>query len=255
MYLLWIMRTRRWPSALCSVSCVSGLLSANIRIHKEGDHELGSHDAPDNGFAPDNGAIGEAGNQQGHEEGFADELDDAGDHGQDFFADALQGHFGLVQQTQYKVEGANDPQVAGGVPDNGGIDPYYTIPVKKVNAENMLDELASTVYTFYLSMGATWRYDEDFTKAVETYDVQPLPDNLKQQLQYMLDNIGGASLPEASVYVPLVWHMEAYAFELETMDEAYENACADLEKHMQYIMAGDSEMDFSFNGYTRSFLK
>ena len=134
-------------------------------------------------------------------------------------------------------------------------DPYYTIPVKKVNAENMLDELASTVYTFYLSMGATWRYDEDFTKAVETYDVQPLPDNLKQQLQYMLDNIGGASLPEASVYVPLVWHMEAYAFELETMDEAYENACADLEKHMQYIMAGDSEMDFSFNGYTRSFLK
>ena len=90
---------------------------------------------------------------------------------------------------------------------------------------------------------------------METYDVQPLPDNLKQQLQYMLDNIGGASLPEASVYVPLVWHMEAYAFELETMDEAYENACADLEKHMQYIMAGDSEMDFSFNGYTRSFLK
>ena len=134
-------------------------------------------------------------------------------------------------------------------------DPYYVIPMKKMNAEKMLEELEKTVYTLHLSRGNSWDYNEDFTNTLETYDVQPLPDNLKQQLQHMLDNIGGASLPEASVYVPLVWHMEAYAFELETMDEAYENACADLEKHMEYIMAGDSEMDFSSMGYKASFLK
>ena len=134
-------------------------------------------------------------------------------------------------------------------------DPYYVIPVKKANAETALEKLSSTVYTFHIWLGATWEEEQDFTKARDTYDVQPLPDNLKQQLQHMLDNIGGASLPEASVYVPLVWHMEAYAFELETMDEAYENACADLEKHMEYIMAGDSEMDFGSMGYKASFLK
>ena len=134
-------------------------------------------------------------------------------------------------------------------------DPYYVIPVKKVNTQAMLDKLSDTTYTLHLWLGAGWDYDVDFSKNLETYTLQPLGEDLRHQLQHMLNNIGGASLPEASVYVPLVWHMEAYAFELETMDEAYENACADLEKHMKYIMAGDSEMDFSFNGYTRSFLK
>ena len=71
----------------------------------------------------------------------------------------------------------------------------------------------------------------------------------------MLNNIGGAVLPQASVYVPLLWHMEAYAFELETMDEAYENACANLEEHLQYIMAGDSDRNFNYAGYENFLLR
>ena len=52
-----------------------------------------------------------------------------------------------------------------------------------------------------------------------------------------------------------VWHMEAYMFGLETMDEAYENACADLEEHMEYIMAGDSPMLFYDGGYDNFLLR
>ena len=97
------------------------MLIANIWIHKEGNQQLGGHDAPDDGFAPDNGVVAENGDQQSYEEGFADELDDAGNHGQYFLTDALQGHFGLVQQTQHEVEGANHAQIAGGVADNGRV--------------------------------------------------------------------------------------------------------------------------------------
>ncbi len=129
-------------------------------------------------------------------------------------------------------------------------DPYYVIPLKKKNAEKMLDTLSSSVYTLYLRLGAAWDYEVDFTEEVETYDVQPLTQEYKEQLQYMLDHIGGATLPEGSVYEPLIWHIEAYVFELETMDEAYENACEDLEKHLEYIMAGDSAMEFKTEGYT-----
>ena len=133
-------------------------------------------------------------------------------------------------------------------------DPYYAIPVEKENAEKMLDTLSESVYTLHLWLGAAWDYDVDFSKEIETYDVQPLPEDLKQQLQYMLDNIGGATLPQASVYIPLVFHMEAYALGLEKLEEAYENTCADLEKHLEYIKAGDSRMDFALEGYTLSSL-
>lgn len=128
-------------------------------------------------------------------------------------------------------------------------DPYYVIPMKKENAEKMLDTLSSSVYTLYLRLGAAWNYEIDFNAEIETYDVQPLTPECKEQLQYMLDHIGGAVLPEGSVYGPLIWHIEAYVCELETMDEAYANACEDLEKHLDYIMAGDSAMEFKEDGY------
>ena len=134
-------------------------------------------------------------------------------------------------------------------------DPYYVIPVNKINAETTLEKLSTTTQTLHLSLGGVWDYDTDFSLTKSTYDVQPLSENLKKQLQHMLNNIGGAVLPQASVYVPLLWHMEAYAFELETMDEAYENACADLEEHLQYIMAGDSDRNFNYAGYENFLLR
>ena len=123
-------------------------------------------------------------------------------------------------------------------------DPYYAIPVQKEKAESVLDQLTSSVYTLYLGLEVYWEEDADFSQEVDTYDLQPLPENLQQQLQYMFDNIGGAALPQPSIYGPIVRHLEAYAFELESLDEAYENACKDLEEHLEYITAGDSMLPF-----------
>ncbi len=134
-------------------------------------------------------------------------------------------------------------------------DPYYVIPVKKANAEAMLDQLGSTTYTLHLGLGSVWQENQDFSLDTDPFELQPLPENLKQQLQHMLDNIGSAVLPQQSIYVPLLWHMEVYMFGLETMDEAYENACADLEEHLEYIMAGDSPMLFYDGGYDNFLLR
>ena len=131
-------------------------------------------------------------------------------------------------------------------------DPYYVIPVKKTNAEAVLEELGSTVYTIPLWLGASWHYDEDFSDPAEVYDIQPLPENVIEQLQYMLDHIGGAVLPQASAYNPILWHMEAYAFDIETLDQAYEGACEDMEEYAKYIMAGDSQMSFKGDSYPYS---
>ena len=126
--------------------------------------------------------------------------------------------------------------------------PNYVIPVKKANAESMLNQLSSTTYTLHLDVGAAWGENQDFSLDKNPYVVQPLNEDLKQQLQTMLDHIGGAILPQTSVYIPLLWHMEAYAFELESMDEAYENCCTDLKLHLQYIMAGNSDRNLDYDG-------
>ncbi len=133
--------------------------------------------------------------------------------------------------------------------------PYYVIPVKKANAEVMIDQLSNTTYTLHLGLSAGWEENQDFTTDTDPYTIQPLPENMTQQLQHMLDNIGGSVLPQASIYVPLLWHMEAYTFELETMDEAYENACADLEEHLEYIMAGNSGRTLYEGGYDNFLLR
>ena len=134
-------------------------------------------------------------------------------------------------------------------------DPYYAISVKKANTETMLDRLSSTTYTIHLDLATVWEENQDFSIDKNPYTIQPLPEELKQQLQHMLDNIGDAILPQTSIYVPLLWHMEAYAFELETMDEAYENACADLEEHLEYIMSGDADRYFYEGGYDNFLLR
>ena len=134
-------------------------------------------------------------------------------------------------------------------------DPYYAISVKKANTETMLDRLSSTTYTIHLDLATVWEENQDFSIDKNPYTIQPLPEELKQQLQHMLDNIGDAILPQTSIYVPLLWHMEAYAFELETMDEAYENACTDLEEHLKYIMSGDAGRYFHNGGYDNFLLR
>ena len=169
----------------------------------------------------------------------------------DQYAAQVQEHGGILADTEYPY---HCYQLLKFLMDQE-YDPYYVIPVKKANAEAMLDQLNSTTYTLHLSFGATWGEDPDFSLDIDPFELQPLPENLKQQLQHMLDNIGSAVLPQQSIYVPLLWHMEAYMFGLETMDEAYENACADLEEHLEYIMAGDSPMLFYDGGYENFLLR
>ena len=121
-------------------------------------------------------------------------------------------------------------------------DPYYTIPVKKENAEKMLDKLASTTFNLYLGLGPVWYEDVDFMKELEDYQylLDPLTEDMRMMLENMLDNIGGATLPQFSAYEAIVWHMEAYAFEMETLDEAYENACKELQENLDYILSGEA---------------
>ncbi|MBQ7016104.1 MAG: hypothetical protein IJN10_04020 [Firmicutes bacterium] len=115
-------------------------------------------------------------------------------------------------------------------------DPYYSIPINKKNAEKMLDVLCTSVYTLYLSLGTAWVEEIDFTDVQDQYVLQPMSQDTRNQLEYMLDHIGGAVMPQAGTYEAVVWHVEAYALGLESLEEAYENACIELEEYVKYLV-------------------
>jgi len=43
-------------------------------------------------------------------------------------------------------------------------------------------------------------------------------------------------LPQCSIYMTISWHLQAYALEYETLEEAYEGACRDLEKALMFTL-------------------
>ena len=54
-------------------------------------HQLHRHEAPDDGLAEDDGIVGKAGDEEQHEQDLAHKLNDAGEEGQHFLTQALQG--------------------------------------------------------------------------------------------------------------------------------------------------------------------
>ena len=119
-------------------------------------------------------------------------------------------------------------------------DPYYTIPVKKDNAQKMLDTLGTSSYNLYLKSTRSSEFKPENYSEKYQYLLDPLTEDFKSQIEEMLNHIGGASLPQFSVYEPIVWHMEAYAFGMETLEEAYEESCAELQDHIEYILSGEA---------------
>ncbi|MCI8633032.1 MAG: hypothetical protein HFE64_06095 [Lachnospiraceae bacterium] len=116
--------------------------------------------------------------------------------------------------------------------------PYYSVSVSKEVTTHMLDELEKMTYKLYLSLGNTWDENIDLSKEREEYQyvLNPLKSERREQIDYMLDHVAGAVLPQCSIYMPISWHLQAYALEYETLEEAYEGACRDLEKALMFTL-------------------
>lgn len=116
--------------------------------------------------------------------------------------------------------------------------PYYSVSVSKKVTSDMLDELEKMTYTLYLSLGNFWNEDVDLSKEREEYQytLNPLKKERREQIDDLLDHIAGAVLPQCSIYEPISWHLQAYALEYETMEEAYEGACQDLEEWLLFTV-------------------
>ncbi|MCI8633031.1 MAG: extracellular solute-binding protein [Lachnospiraceae bacterium] len=119
--------------------------------------------------------------------------------------------------------------------------PYYSVSISKKVTADMLDELEKMTYTLYLGLSNAWAEEIDFSKEREEYQytLNPLKSERREQIAYMLDHVAGAVLPQCSIYMPISWHLQAYALEYETLGEAYEGACRDLEKALAFTLAGE----------------
>lgn len=113
--------------------------------------------------------------------------------------------------------------------------PYCTISVNRKATEEMLDTLCTLEYELDPLYGMFEGVDK---KADQTIVIKPLSEELRGDIESMLDHIGGGVLPSFSVYMPIMTHLKAYALEYEDMDTAYENAMIGLETHLEELMSG-----------------
>lgn len=118
--------------------------------------------------------------------------------------------------------------------------PYYSVSVSKKVTTAMLDELEKMTYTLYLALSNAWSGEINFSEEREEYQytLNPLKPEHRNQIEEMLEHISGAVLPQYSIYEPVSWHLQAYALDYETLEEAYAGACEDLEAALAFTVSG-----------------
>lgn len=73
--------------------------------------QIRCHEAPDDGLAEDDGVILELRDEENDEHDLAHELDDAGEEGQDFLTEALEGVTGRDEDAEDRIEGSVPEQI------------------------------------------------------------------------------------------------------------------------------------------------
>lgn len=110
----------------------------------------------------------------------------------------------------------------------------YTISVNRGATQRMLDTLSETEYTLYVGAAFAWE-DVDLDK-VATYEIRPLPSELREQIEYMLDHIGAMVLMEDSIQRVPKEHLLAYIMGEETVEEAYEGTVRGIQENIRYLV-------------------
>ncbi len=110
----------------------------------------------------------------------------------------------------------------------------YTISVNRGATQRMLDTLSETEYTLYVGAAFAWG-DVDLDK-VATYEIRPLPGELREQIEYILDHIGAMVLIEDSIQRIPREHLLAYVMGEETVEEAYEGTVRGIQENIRYLV-------------------
>jgi len=114
---------------------------------------------------------------------------------------------------------------------------FLDMSVNKKNSVDRINEFTSIYYELYPNLGTFPPEDEPegVNWLDESYQITPLSDNTKEYLNYMIDNISGAKLPEGILNEVLTIEIENYIFGYtETLDQAYDNVSQQL-KQLEFI--------------------
>ncbi len=103
--------------------------------------------------------------------------------------------------------------------------PYCAVSVNRGATEGMLDELYKTQYLLDPFDGIMEEREKNEAKSIE---IDPLREEVGEDIRYILEHIGSSVLPTFYAYIPIMKHSEAYALGYENMEEAYSGACDEL---------------------------
>lgn len=85
-------------------------------------------------------------------------------------------------------------------------------------------------------MGAAFAWGDVDLDKVATYEIRPLPSELREQIEYILDHIGAMVLIEDSIQRVPREHLLAYIMGEETVEEAYEGTVRGIQENIRYLV-------------------
>ena len=109
---------------------------------------------------------------------------------------------------------------------------HFDLSVNKQSIEETLTDLSSSYYDYYPALGRTAppKGEEDSIEWLgDSIQLKPMSSETKEYLQYMIDHIEVATLPEYGLNKVITEEIQNYLWgDTESIDEAYQNTIARL---------------------------